>query len=71
MGRIQKEGGDALMALFRTDLEAFFYVLVIGLSIYLVNRLISYSISRIKKILPASKNKINFVEEIKEKDKND
>lgn len=49
------------MTIFRTDLEALIYVIIIGISLYLVNRIISYSIDRIKKFLPAKKNKINFV----------
>jgi len=49
------------MGIFRTDLEALIFVIIIGISLYLVNRIISYSIDRIKKILHARKNKINFV----------
>ena len=49
------------MAIFRTDLEALIYVIIIGIGLYLLNRINSYSIDRIKKILPAKKNKVKFI----------
>ncbi|MFW9872743.1 MAG: mechanosensitive ion channel domain-containing protein [Candidatus Thorarchaeota archaeon] len=49
------------MAIFRTDLEALIYVIIIGIGLYLVNWIISQSLDRIKKILPANKNKVNFI----------
>jgi small-conductance mechanosensitive channel len=49
------------MAILRTDLEALMYLLLIGVSLYLVNLLLTYFIDKIKKILPENKNKIKFV----------
>ncbi len=49
------------MALFRTDLEALLFVIIIGGSLYLINFIIGFLIGRIKKILPANKNKIKFI----------
>ncbi len=49
------------MAFFRTNLEALIYVLIIGIGLYLLNRILSYGIDRIEKILPERKNKIIFM----------
>ncbi|KKK42297.1 hypothetical protein LCGC14_0543320 [marine sediment metagenome] len=49
------------MAVFRTDLEALIYILIIGVGLYLINLIFTLFIHRIKKILPETKNKIKFL----------
>jgi hypothetical protein len=46
---------------FETDLQAFLYISLIALVLYGINRLISYSLKKIKRISTEQKNKMGFV----------
>ncbi len=49
------------MVLFGTDLEALIYIIIIGVGLYFANWIISFTMDRIKRIIPNNKNKIKFV----------
>jgi small-conductance mechanosensitive channel len=48
------------MAIFSTNEEALIYILLIGIGLYAINKLLSFGLGHIKKILPRRKNEINF-----------
>ncbi|MFX0136915.1 MAG: mechanosensitive ion channel family protein [Candidatus Hodarchaeota archaeon] len=49
------------MAIFRTDFEALIYLLIIGIGLYLANKLISFVVRKSKKITMKHKIIVNFV----------
>jgi len=48
------------MPIFRTDMEAIIYIIIIAISIYIVNRLISFLLDHIKSISVKQKNKLTY-----------
>jgi small-conductance mechanosensitive channel len=48
------------MVLFASDIEALIYILIIGISLYVSSRLVSYFLDKIKRIPMIRKNKIIF-----------
>ncbi|MFX1393484.1 MAG: mechanosensitive ion channel domain-containing protein [Promethearchaeota archaeon] len=49
------------MALFNTDIEAIIYILIIGLSLFLLSKIATFLMKHIKKISIKTENKISFV----------
>lgn len=49
------------MALFNTDFEAAVYIVIIGIILYILNKMISLILSRIKRVSAKQENKIGFV----------
>ena len=52
---------NLMQSLFKTDLEALIYILLISVGLYVLNRLISLLIYRLKKLTISQQNKIKFV----------
>ena len=48
------------MAIFRTDMEAVIYIIIIVISLYITNRLISLLLSRFRRISVKDKNKFTY-----------
>jgi small-conductance mechanosensitive channel len=48
------------MAIFQTDLQALLYIIIIGISLYVINKIISKLFIRIRKIKVGQRNKIMF-----------
>ncbi len=49
------------MSIFRTDLEAIIYIIIIMITIFILNRGISFLLGHLEGLLARQKNKINFV----------
>jgi len=48
------------MAIFRTDMEAIIYIIIIAISLYIANRLISFLLGRIERISVKQNNKTTY-----------
>ena len=49
------------MAIFSTDFEAAVFIVILGIFLYIINKIISFILSRIKRISAKQENKIGFV----------
>lgn len=48
------------MAIFRTDMEAVIYIIIIAISLYILNRMISFLLGRIRRVSVKQKNKLTY-----------
>ncbi len=49
------------MALFNSDIEAIIYIVIIGLTLFIISKTATYLIRHIKKISIKTENKISFI----------
>lgn len=52
------------MAIFRTDIEAIMYITIIAISLYILNRMISSLLGRIRRVSVKQKNKLTYTSRV-------
>lgn len=62
MIKFPKDGRESeIMALFNSDLEALIYIVLIGIALFLCNKVISSLLKHIKKVSVKTENKVSFI----------